>query len=198
MKSGAKTLVNVAGLRLRSHTKINFNDRIVSYAYSQLLAVNGGLLLHAAAVTKGKRTFLFFAASDGGKSTVAAISKSHEVLSDDVVAVRKVKGAFYAFPTPWRQSGFVGKDLTAKGKIRAIFFIKKSKRIHFTPLSGARALANILSGQIHFFSYTSQPLIKEIFFTAAGLVKRVKAYEMEFTKAGDFWPKLEDCLSGRR
>ena len=198
MAAGRMATFDIAGLRLQSHTKHELNNSLLSYAYSQSLAMSGGLLLHAAAVTKGKRTFLFFAASEGGKSTVAAISRSYKVLGDDVVAVRKIKSCFYAFSTPWRQSGFVKTDMLTKGKISGAFFIKKSKRIHFSPLSGAQALAKILSRQIHFFTYTPAPLVKKIFFTASDLAKHVNAYEMEFTKTGDFWPRLEEQIDARR
>jgi hypothetical protein len=172
--------------------KKEFNDKLLSYVYSQMIAMNRGLLLHATAVLKGKKAFLFFGPSGGGKSTVAALSRDHEVIGDDVVAARKCGAAFYAFSTPWRQSGFVRTHTRAKGKVRAVFFLKKSKRIRFEPLSKEEALARIVSRHIHFFTYTEMPLAGKVFDTAVEFVKSFPAYEMEFVKDKSFWPALEN------
>jgi hypothetical protein len=176
------------------YIKKEFNDRILSYAYSQILAMNRGLLLHSTAVLKNGKIFLFLGTSGGGKSTVAAISKDHKVIGDDVVAVRKIRSAFYAFSTPWRQSGAVITDRRIKGKVHALYFLNKSKRIRFEPLAQERALAAMLARQIHFLNHTEMPLIEKAFFTACELARAVPAYRMEFKKDEDFWPSLEDAL----
>jgi len=170
------------------------DDRLLSYTYSQVLAANRGLLLHAAAVLKDKRAFLFFGPSGGGKSTIAWLSRDYEVMADDVAAVRKIKNRFYVFSTPWRQSGFVRTDAKTSGRVSAIFFIKKSRRIRFKPLRPEDALARIVGRQVHFLKYTDMLLAGKIFFTTYDLVKSVPAYEMEFKKDGDFWLKLEDSI----
>jgi len=172
----------------------NFKSKFISYAYSQLLALNKGLLLHAAAVIKNKKAYLFFGASGKGKSTIAQLCRRYKVLGDDVIAIRKNSTGYYAFSTPWRQKPFIRVDKYISARIEAVFFLKKSKRICFRPIRQEEALIRILSHYIHFFICTESPLIEKIFFTSADFIKGVPAYEMEFRKDKDFWPKLEEVL----
>ena len=173
-------------------------EKLACYEYSQTLAMNHGFLAHAAAVLKCGRVFLFFGPSGGGKSTIAALSKNYEVISDDVVAVRKLRGSFYAFSTPWRQSGFVKTDRRANGRIAAAFFLKKSHRIHFAPLRPEETLSKIIPRQVHFFTYTESDLAGKIFYTVCDFAKHLCAYEMEFKIDIDFWQKLEEWIDVRR
>jgi hypothetical protein len=179
-------------------SKKGFDDRLLSYAYSQILASKGGGLLHATAVSRGGKTSLFFGSSGGGKSTVAVLSRGHRIIGDDVVAVRRIGRGFYAYSTPWRQSGLVNASACIKGKIAALFFLKKSKRIHFKPLKPQEALRRIVDRHIHFLRYTEMPLSGKAFFAAEDLARGVPAYEMEFKKEADFWPLLEKTINGRR
>ena len=168
------------------------NSKFVSYLYSQSLASNNGMLLHAASVVKDKKAFLFLGVSGAGKSTIAALSKRHNVLGDDVIAVRKRYGDYYAFQTPWKQQPFIKIRKPGKGKIVAIFFIKKSNRVFFEALSPENALVNILSNHVHFLVCTPRPLAERLFSAACDFVKRVPAYKMEFKKETDFWKELEE------
>lgn len=175
-----------------------FNGKEMSYAYSQLFALNGGMLLHATAVIKDKKAFIFLGVGGAGKSTIANLSKRYKVLGDDIIAVRKKGGHYYAFSTPWKQAPFIKPDRHKKGRIWAIFFIKKSNRISFKSLQPEHALMRMLSSHIHFLVYTKRPLTEKIFFTAADFTKRIPAYEMEFEKTRDFWRKLKKEISVAR
>jgi hypothetical protein len=166
----------------------------ITYAYAQILALSQGLLLHSSAVVKNKKAYLFFGASGEGKSTVAELSKSHQVLGDDVIVIKKKGSQYFAFSTPWKQKPFIKPRPCLSAPLEAIFFLKKAKKISFKPISKPEALVRILSWHTHFFFYTARPMVDKIFFTAARLVKSIPAYEMEFSKDKDFWPALERCL----
>ncbi len=163
-----------------------------------MLALNNGMLLHASAVVKGGKTFLFLGVSGAGKSTIAALSRKYTVLGDDIIAIRKCGRHYYAFQTPWRQQPFIKLKRGLKGKAAAIFFIKKSNRVSFRYLPPEKALANILSNHIHFLAATGDEPLKKIFSTACDLVKNIPAYEMEFVKERSFWPGLEEKISAAR
>lgn len=168
------------------------DGKLLSYVYSQILALNKGALLHAAAVVKDRKAFLFFGQAGAGKSTVAGISRKHQVLGDDIIAVRKKDGHYYAFSTPWAQQPFIKPTSSQKCKVAAIFFINKSARVSFQSLESAEALFKLLSRHIHFLTYTQKPLLGAIFFTLSDFTRHLPAYEMEFVKARDFWRKLEE------
>jgi hypothetical protein len=173
------------------------NSMFLSYIYSQALALKSGLLLHAASVIQNKKAYLFFAPSGGGKSTVASLSRKHRVAADDVAAIRKIGQDFFSFFTPWHQSHFVKPDKKNKARVKALFFLKKSKEISFRPIGQEEALVRILSSYIHFLIFTEPPLAKKIFRTAASLARVAPAYEMSFARNKDFWPKLERAVKNR-
>ena len=180
----------------RLHPAIN--DKLITYAYSQALAPEGGMLLHASAVVKDKTAFLFLGPSGGGKSTAAALSVKHKVIGDDVVAVRRSGSSYDVFPTPWKQEPFTKGAEQVIGKVKAFFFIKKSSHVSFKPIGPGEALKRMLYNQIHFLFYTQRPLLDDIFATASGFVRDVPAYDMEFTKNDDFWPELEEAVYARQ
>lgn len=175
-----------------------FNGKLVSYACSKLLASNDGMLLHATAVAKDKKAFIFLGIGGSGKSTIASLSKRYKVLGDDVIAIRKNGRHYYAFSTPWKQAPFIIPDRHSKSRISAIFFIKKSSRISFKFLQPEYALMRILSNHIHFLACMGKPLADKIFYTATDFVRGIPAYEMEFTKTRDFWRTLEEETSAVR
>ena len=175
-----------------------FNDRLIAYAYSQALASETGILLHAAAVVNNRRAFLFLGRSGDGKSTAAALSRKHKVIGDDVIALRKSGSSYYVFPTMWKQMLFAKDAQRARAKVAALFFIQKSDRVSFKPLPPEEAFKRLLYSHIHFITYTQRPLLDNIFLTASGLVRDIPAYNMEFTRDGDFWPDLEDAVHARR
>lgn len=172
-----------------------FDHRPISFAYSQILALNEGILLHCACVAKEEKAYLFFAPAGGGKSTVAGLSKKYNVFGDDVIALRKIKNDFFAFATPWKQKGFIRPKFSFNAPLKAVFFLNKANRVHFAPLKPEEALVKTLATAIHFFLYTEKPMVKKILFTAANLFKTVPAYEMYFKKNEDFWPKLEKIIN---
>lgn len=183
---------------VNKENSIRFHFPIISYTYSQLLASNSGMLLHAAAVIKEKKAFLFLGVGGAGKSTIAGLSKRYKILGDDIIAVRKKGGRYYAFSTPWKQAPFIKPDRHIKGGISAVFFIKKSDKISFRLLQPECALMRILSSHIHFLVYTKRSLTKKIFFTAADFTKKIPAYEMKFEKTRNFWRELDKEISVAR
>ncbi|MBL7196654.1 MAG: hypothetical protein ISS47_00995 [Candidatus Omnitrophica bacterium] len=202
---GAPTFIDIKKKRItlfylnkmKENYRKSFDSRFISYAYSQLLALNKGLLLHATAVIKNKKAYLFFGASGKGKSTVAQLCRRYKVLGDDIIAIRKNNTGYYAFSTPWKQKPFIKPDKYISARIEAVFFLKKSKMISFRPLREEDALIRVLSHHIHFFIYTESPLIEKIFFTSADFIKGIPSYEMEFRKDKSFWAKLEKVLGIR-
>jgi hypothetical protein len=174
------------------------NDRLIAYAYSQALSAGRGMLLHAAAVVKDKAAYLFLGPSGGGKSTAASLSAKYKVIGDDVVAIKRSGASYSVFPTPWKQAAFTKGAERANAEVKALFFIRKSSRVSFKLIPPEEALKRMLYSHIHFLVLTRRPLLDDIFATASGFVKTIPAYDMEFTRDGDFWPELEEAVNARR
>ncbi|HOX54853.1 MAG TPA: hypothetical protein PLC32_05360 [Candidatus Omnitrophota bacterium] len=168
--------------------------RLISFAYSQILASQEGMLVHCACVVRNKKAYLFFAKAGGGKTTVAKLSKKYCVLGDDIIAVRRKKNGFIAFPTPWRQKKFINPSPKTYAPVKAVFFLHKSKNIYFKPLAAQEALMRLISRCIHFFLYTENEQAKKVFLTATDFFKKVPSYDMYFRKRENFWPALERII----
>lgn len=172
------------------------NGKFISYCYAQILAVNQGLLLHAACAIDKKGAYIFIAKSGGGKSTVAGLSfPRFRVLGDDIIAVKNIKNSFCAFATPWRQKPFIKSDRTICVPVKAVIFLKKSKKISFTSLASHEALVRIIYEHAHFLSFMDAKMAGMVFKTAASLARQVPSFEMAFTRSGNFWPRLQKAIS---
>ena len=166
------------------------DPRFVVYAFSQMLASTRGALVHAAAVVRRGRAYLFFGKSGDGKSTAAELSRRYEVIGDDVIAIKKIGGDYFAFATPWTQKPFVKAASRRRAKIRAVFFLNKSRAVAFDPVSAPQGVATIIYNHVHFLNLTGRAPACRTFRTVSDLARRVPMFRMRFTKKGNFWPKL--------
>ncbi|MFC1804890.1 radical SAM protein [Candidatus Omnitrophota bacterium] len=170
---------------------------LINYAYSQILPLENGLLLHAASVSKDGRGFLFLGPSEGGKSTVASLSRRHTVIGDDIVAVKKRAGGFLAYATPWKQRDFIKADSRVRAALKAMIFLKKSDKFSLEPLREDEALLGLMN-QIPFLAFTERPFIDKLFSTCVELARTMPCYRMGFRREEDFWPVLERELDRYR
>ena len=78
---------------------------LLRIAYSQAILYNDSLAIHASAVFREGRSYLFMGKSGTGKSTHARLWMEHipgtGLLNDDNPTVRVMSGKAYAFGTPW-------------------------------------------------------------------------------------------------
>lgn len=99
--------------------------------YHQLLGFSG-LMLHASAVIKDEKTYLFSADCGGGKSTHTKLWRQLfgddkvRILNDDKPALKLENGEWYAYGTPW--SGKYGLSLNLRYPIAGICFLEKAER----------------------------------------------------------------------
>ena len=109
-----------------------------------VLAVKQGALIHASGVNYNGKGYIFCGKSGAGKSTLSRKFElhGHEVLSDDRIAVRKIKEDFRMFGTPW--SGEAGiaknKDLPLQG----IFFIRHGEENTVRKILPAEAVERLM------------------------------------------------------
>jgi len=95
-----------------------------------------GLVVHSAAIKdrqKKDKGYLFAGISQAGKTTTSRIWHKHakdaQILNDDRIIIRKEKGKFYLYSTPWHGdfSDYL-KDPIKRAEIGKLFFICHSKK----------------------------------------------------------------------
>ncbi len=99
-----------------------------------LLALDDGVVLHAAAAVIDGAAHVFVGRSGVGKSTVARKLERHgAILSDERVIMRRSASGYQAWGTPWASS--LGAALNESAPLVALYLIAQSKENRITRLS---------------------------------------------------------------
>jgi hypothetical protein len=120
--------------------------------YRELIRFDG-FMLHASAIVRDGKAYLFTAPSGGGKSTHTALwqrvfgEEQVTILNDDKPALRYVDGCWYAYGTPW--SGREDKSVPMRAPVSAILVMEKSKDNRIEPMDETEALIHFLRETVH-------------------------------------------------
>lgn len=121
---------------------------LLRIAYSQAVLFHGAVSVHASAVYRRGKAYLFLGKSGTGKSTHSSLWLGHlsgtGLLNDDNPTVRLIGGRAYAWGTPWSGKTPCYKDLyyPVGGMVR----LSQSPCNRFCLLEGTDAFAALLPG----------------------------------------------------
>lgn len=118
-RSHASVLIN----RIAAHTV----DTVLRVCFSRYIVKKGGILVHSAGIIHGREGYVFFGKSGSGKSTLARrFSASSIVLSDEMVCVKREKGGFFVYGTPFW--GMMEKGgVNSRARLKCLFLLRQSK-----------------------------------------------------------------------
>ena len=156
-----------------------------------LLPRRDGVLLHASGYADARGAVCFLAVSGGGKTTTARKLPEERVLSDDQVALRRVRGRWEAFSLP-----FVGEWARATRRLRAplrgLVVLAKGEASALERVRGAAAIAGLARSVVNFV--TDDPAGARVLDHAASLVSEVPAWRWTTPRDGDVAPVLDAVL----
>ena len=115
--------------------------------YRQLINFDG-MMIHASAVVKDGKAYLFSADCGTGKSTHTSLwrrvygDEAVRILNDDKPALRLEDGRWYAYGTPW--CGKTGQNANLRVPVAGIAFLEQALENAITPLVGVAAIAALL------------------------------------------------------
>jgi len=120
------------------------------YPLDEVLIVNFlarkrmGVILHALGLYRGERGLVFCGVSGAGKSTMAELWRKTDVtlLSDDRIVLRREKGRFFIYGTPWL--GTARACTASSAPLEQIYFIVKSPENYLKPLSNVEAATRLV------------------------------------------------------
>lgn len=151
-----------------------------AYQFYRKLIFYDGFYLHASAVVKDGRAYLFSGPCGTGKSTHTrlwqkAFGDEARVINDDKPALRRVDGKWYAYGTPW--CGKDGININEKANLAGICFLKQAPENRIRRLSSNEAMQKILGQTIHRFQKVTELdcLLKKIDL----LLREIPVYELE-------------------
>lgn len=158
--------------------------------FSLILSPKKALILHACGILNGKKAYCFIAHSGGGKSTIAklALKQGFRVLNDDRIVIRKEKGLFKIYGTPWH--GEVEKTLNNSSFIKKVFFLKKAKVNKIRLMSKREALMEFLENNLCI--PINKEIKKERLDICSDLAENLKCYWLYFRRDISIWRFLDE------
>ncbi len=150
------------------------------------------LMLHASAIVRNGRAAVFLAPDEGGKTTAVRLAPSGAILGDDQVIVRRRRGTFHAWGTPW------GLYVNARehAPLAGLFLLKKAKRFSLTPLP-ARSIVPFIWEEIKGpLAILPKPSKKRAFNTLCDIAEETPAWTLAFPKHHIDWQEVDEALRG--
>lgn len=168
-----------------------------AYAFDSLLRIllswallrRTGFLLHAATVVRNDRAYIFTGRSGAGKSTVAALSPAGSVWTDEISLLRREKGEWRAYGTPfWGE--FRAGDTNTSAPIAGIFRLVQAEENRVKPLRPVEFLRAMISNVLFF---SRQPAdSRRLLDIVSRAAQELRGHTLEFRKDRTFWEVLPE------
>jgi hypothetical protein len=160
-------------------------DTVLRITHSLILASEGGFLVHAASAVRNGRSYLFAGISGAGKTTLTRCAPPDvTVLSDEISYVRRRRGAYLAYGTPFAgELAQSGENISAP--VHTLFLLEKGPDNRVEPISTKDA-AQALMRHILFFARERQ-VVERVFDSVLQFVSAVNVCRLVFTPDERSW-----------
>lgn len=155
---------------------------------AHVLLLEGGALVHSAAVVSSGEAHLFVGPSGAGKSTVARLARTTErlVVSDDLNAVTPdfalAGSSFFSE---------IGSKVAGSYPLRGIYRLQKGDEDALRRMGEGETIASLIACAP--FVNHSRFLAHRLWSNLSALSKRAPAHVLTFRRQGTFWPLVESC-----
>ena len=157
--------------------------------FAQVLGERQRCFVHAAALVKDEKGYLFLGDSGAGKSTLSKTCRDCHVFSDDSPIFGKKDGEYHVFPSPFQQMDPLGasnEEVSGmSAQVKGLYFIKKDDRLYLEDMPKKKAISMIINRHIHFFSYLSIQARVAIFDLFHKACNNIPVCDLHFTQNGD-------------
>jgi len=155
---------------------------------SLFLIREGGLLLHAAGLVEGKRAHVFCGPTGSGKTTIATkLANGHTILTDETLAVRRMKSGYQAYSTPF--PGDMNKVFVNQGaRMESLFLIHHGERFFRRSLSSSEVVPRIFP-QIIGLERNLEG-VEAAFKAVTVFSRKIPCYDLSFQPTMELWSHL--------
>jgi biofilm PGA synthesis N-glycosyltransferase PgaC len=169
-----------------------FTRNIIRVCFSILLNPKKGIVLHGSGINARGKGLVFCGPPGAGKSTVAKLAKGHTVLNDEMVVVRKIRGKYRIFGTPFGGELHPSKS---SAPLKKIFFIDHGKRLRINRIGNINSIPELMANEFVSFSgrfKDNTDLIKNTFKIAKNICNETECYKLRFSLEDRLWEKLDE------
>jgi len=151
-----------------------------AYQFYLGLLEHDGFYLHASAVVKDGRAYLFSGPSGVGKSTHTGLwqqlfGEDARVINDDKPALRYVDGRWYAYGTPW--CGKDGININEKAPLAGVCFLKRGEENKIRRMSKFEAMQRVLGQTI--YKLKNEEQLDKLIKSLESFLDKIPVYELE-------------------
>jgi hypothetical protein len=183
------TLTRGSALLSRSGLSIGLSTLLRNMFTLLLLFKQKAIILHAAAIVRDNKVYIFLGHSGSGKSTVCQLSDDCTVLSDDMVVVKQVNGSYHVFPSPFWLDMQRGERENRGYQIGGIFTLIQDQTTYLKKIPPSQAMADIFT--VPHIPAEMQP-VQKLFDSFSNILNEYNLYEMHFTKDKSFWRHIDE------
>jgi hypothetical protein len=148
------------------------------------------LMLHASAIVRDGRAAVFLAPDEGGKTTAVRLAPAGTVLGDDQVIVRRRRGRFRVWGTPWG----LHVHARASAPLRGLFILQKARRFSLEPVPATELVPRIWEEIKSPLSILPKPLKKKAFGLLCDIAAAAPAWRLSFPKEQIDWDTIDEAL----
>ncbi len=159
-------------------------EHLIRLASALWIYKAGGMMFHAAGISRENKGYLFSGQSGAGKTTVCRVSRDVVILNDDLVVLTPQKGEWWVWATPFSNPTQVQPNM-GSAKLYAILNLVQDLNHRIIPTHPAAAAADLMT-HIPFLG-SHKEFIEDIFLRCISIVKNAETYELHFLPDNGFW-----------
>ena len=157
-------------------------DCLLRVVYATLLPRVGGMLIHGCGLRHAAIGVIFPGVSGAGKSTLARKAPdADDVLSDEIVAVRRLDDGWRVFGTPFWGDFARGGISMRSWPLRTVAFLNQAREVAMTPITSSDATLRLLGCFLAFT--TDRASVERSLAVAVRLCGEVRSVEASLTRA---------------
>jgi hypothetical protein len=156
-------------------------DCLLRVVYATLLPRVGGMLIHGCGLRHAAIGVIFPGVSGAGKSTLARKAPdADDVLSDEIVAVRRLDDGWRVFGTPFWGDFARGGISMRSWPLRTVAFLNQAREVAMTPITSSDATLRLLGCFLAFT--TDRVSVERSLAVAVQLCAEVRSVEASLTR----------------
>jgi hypothetical protein len=156
-------------------------DCVLRVLFATLLPRLGGMLIHGCGLRHAAIGVVFPGVSGTGKTTLARKAPdADDVLSDEIVAVRRLDDGWRVFGTPFWGDFARGGISMRSWPLRTVGFLNQAREVAMTPITSSDATLRLLACFLSFA--TDRASVKRSLSVAVQLCEEVRSVEANLTR----------------